>query len=156
MSGPPAIRGCTSCGNLSFSQEWYKAFGVVLCNGCKAQEELIPKSTAKQLYLLTDGDLKKLGSIQKDNPHKKEWNAMRLYMQSQVEEASYTKYGGFDGVQEARRQQLDAQAATRMKRKAAEAKKETSQDARMDKIKRRINDDMQLQSGAADEDIETI
>ncbi len=43
MSAPPAIRGCTICGNLSFSQEWYKAFGVVFCNGCKAQEELIPK-----------------------------------------------------------------------------------------------------------------
>ena len=42
------------------------------------------QSTAKQLYLLTDGDLKKLGSVQKENPHKKEWNPMRLYMQSQV------------------------------------------------------------------------
>ncbi len=42
------------------------------------------QSTAKQLYLLTDGDLKKVGSIQKENPHKKEWNPMRLYMQSQV------------------------------------------------------------------------
>jgi len=41
----------------------------------------------------------------------------------QVEEASYKKYGGFEGVQEARRQQLDLQAATRMKRKAVEAKK---------------------------------
>lgn len=41
----------------------------------------------------------------------------------QVEEASYKKYGGFDGVQEARRQQLDLQAASRMKRKAVEAKK---------------------------------
>ena len=113
MSAPPAIRGCTCCGNLSFSQEWYKAFGVVLCNGCKAQEELIPKvlvakafshnfspcrsvlpalpqSTAKQLYLLTDGDLKKLGSIQKENPHKKQWNPMRLYMQSQVHILSCT------------------------------------------------------------------
>ncbi|KAL3137745.1 hypothetical protein ABBQ38_005009 [Trebouxia sp. C0009 RCD-2024] len=123
MSAPPAIRGCTSCGNLSFSQEWFKAFGVVLCNGCKAQEELIPKSTAKQLYLLTDGDLKKLGSIQKENPHQKQWNPMRLYMQSQVENASYAKHGGFDGVQEARRQQLDAQAAARMKRKAVETNK---------------------------------
>ena len=107
MSAPPALRGCTSCGNLSFSQEWYEAFGVVLCIGCKAQEELIPKvlqqhfqpklctlyvtrdpalpqSTVKQLYLLTDGDLKKLGSIQKENPHQKQWNPMRLYMQSQV------------------------------------------------------------------------
>lgn len=156
MSAPPAIRGCTVCGNLSFSQEWYKAFGVVFCNGCKAQEELIPKSTAKQLYLLTDGDLKKLGSVQKENPHKKEWNPMRLYMQSQVEEASYKKYGGFDGVQEARRQQLDAQAATRVKRKAAEAKKESTQDARMDNIKRQISDDMKLQTRAADEEVETI
>ncbi len=41
----------------------------------------------------------------------------------QVEEASCKKYGGFDGVQEARRQQLDSQAASRMKRKAVEAKK---------------------------------
>ena len=41
----------------------------------------------------------------------------------QVEEASYKKYGGFDGVQEARRQQLDLQAASRLKRKAVEAKK---------------------------------
>lgn len=156
MSAPPAIRGCTTCGNLSFSQEWYKAFGVVLCNGCKAQEELIPKSTAKQLYLLTDGDLKKLGSIEKPNPHKKEWNPMRLYMQSQVEEASYKKYGGFDGVQEARRQQLDAQASARMKRKAVESKKENSQDARVANIKRKINDNMKLQSRGDDEEVETI
>lgn len=156
MSAPPAIRGCTTCGNLSFSQEWYKAFGVVFCNGCKAQEELITKSTAKQLYLLTDGDLKKVGSIQKDNPHKKEWNPMRLYMQSQVEEASYKKYGGFDGVQEARRQQLDLQAASRLKRKAVEAKKETSNDTRMNNLKQRISDDMKLQSRSADEDVETI
>ncbi len=48
------------------------------------QESCMVQSTAKQLYLLTDGDLKKVGSIQKENPHKKEWNPMRLYMQSQV------------------------------------------------------------------------
>jgi len=48
------------------------------------QVSCMVQSTAKQLYLLTDGDLKKVGSIQKENPHKKEWNPMRLYMQSQV------------------------------------------------------------------------
>lgn len=46
-----------------------------------------------------------------------------LLADMQVESASYAKHGGFDGVQEARREQLDAQAAARMKRKAAEAKK---------------------------------
>ena len=40
----------------------------------------------------------------------------------QVEGASYAKYGGFDGVQEARREQLETQAAARMKRKATETK----------------------------------
>lgn len=108
VSEPPGVRGCVYCGNLSFSQEWFQTFGVVLCNGCKAREELITKvppavscdskhakarpierattlqSTAKELYLLTDKDLKKLGSIAKANPHKKDWNAMRLYMQSQA------------------------------------------------------------------------
>lgn len=127
-----------------------------MCNGCKAQEELIPKSTAKELYLLTDGDLKKLGSIQKENPHKKQWNPMRLYMQSQVEGASYAKYGGFDGVQEARREQLENQAAARMKRKAAETKQEKNKDKRMDNIKQKISDDMKLQSRASDEEVETI
>ena len=34
--------------------------------------------------MLTEGDLKKLGSISRANPHKKDWSAMRLYMQSQV------------------------------------------------------------------------
>lgn len=34
--------------------------------------------------MLTDGDLKKLGSISRANPRKKDWSAMRLYLQSQV------------------------------------------------------------------------
>ena len=30
---------------------------------------------AKEKYMLTDGDLKKLGSLSKSNPQKKEWTA---------------------------------------------------------------------------------
>lgn len=42
------------------------------------------QSSAKENYMLTDGDLKKLGSISRNNPRKKDWSAMRLYLQSQV------------------------------------------------------------------------
>ena len=42
------------------------------------------QSSAKGNYMLTDGDLKKLGSISRNNPRKKDWSAMRLYLQSQV------------------------------------------------------------------------
>ena len=38
-------------------------------------------------YLLTDTDLKRLGSITKENPRKKGWSAMRLYLQSQASSA---------------------------------------------------------------------
>ena len=34
--------------------------------------------------MLTDGDLKKLGSLSKSNPQKKEWTAMKLYLLEQV------------------------------------------------------------------------
>jgi len=34
--------------------------------------------------LLTDSDLKKLGSLSKSNPQKKEWSAMKLYLLEQV------------------------------------------------------------------------
>lgn len=42
------------------------------------------QSSAKENYMLTDGDLRKLGSISRANPRKKDWSAMRLYLQSQV------------------------------------------------------------------------
>jgi hypothetical protein len=39
---------------------------------------------AKEKFMLTDGDLKKLGSLSKSNPQKKEWSAMKLYLLEQV------------------------------------------------------------------------
>lgn len=35
--------GCSQCASLTFNAEWHKAFGVVLCNACKRNEELISK-----------------------------------------------------------------------------------------------------------------
>ena len=39
--------------------------------------------------MLTDGDLKKLGSVTRSNPHKKDWSAMRLFLQSQVQRTAH-------------------------------------------------------------------
>lgn len=45
VGSEPAVqyRGCSGCGSLSFSQEWYEAFKVLLCNRCKEHEHLISK-----------------------------------------------------------------------------------------------------------------
>lgn len=42
------------------------------------------QSTAKQRYHLTDVDLKPLGSLRKANPHRKDWQPMHLYLESQA------------------------------------------------------------------------
>ncbi|RMZ53947.1 hypothetical protein APUTEX25_004972 [Auxenochlorella protothecoides] len=62
------------------------------------------QSTARIRYTLTDSDLKPLGSLRKANPHRKDWQPMHLYMQSQVEEVARSKHGDLD-------QMLDGHAA---------------------------------------------
>ena len=42
------------------------------------------QGNAKELYLLTDADFKKLGSLEKANPKHKDWKPMRLYLDSQA------------------------------------------------------------------------
>lgn len=42
------------------------------------------QSTAKELYLVTDTNLKKLGHLTRSNPHHKDWAPLTLYMQSQA------------------------------------------------------------------------
>lgn len=45
---------------------------------------LCAQGNAKEQYCLTDGDMKKLGSVSKANPQRKEWSAMKLYMLEQA------------------------------------------------------------------------
>ena len=40
--------GCQNCGSLTFSQEWFDVFNVVLCPSCKKEEELITKVRTKK------------------------------------------------------------------------------------------------------------
>ena len=44
-AGPevPPDSGCSRCTSLSYNQEYYKAFGVLLCNSCKRDEKLVSK-----------------------------------------------------------------------------------------------------------------
>ena len=42
------------------------------------------QGNAKEQYCLTDGDMKRLGSVSKANPQRKEWSAMKLYMLEQA------------------------------------------------------------------------
>ncbi|BDA43285.1 probable DNA repair protein rad14 [Coccomyxa sp. Obi] len=130
--------GCMHCGSLTFSSEYYNAFKVLVCNSCKTQYDLISKGNAKSLYLLTDTDLKRLGSITKSNPQKKNWSPMRLYLLSQVEEAAHKKHGGPEGLEEQRRTQLSAKVEKRAAKRKEDSQKEEQAAERLKQIKERI------------------
>ncbi|KAK9915247.1 hypothetical protein WJX75_006703 [Coccomyxa subellipsoidea] len=130
--------GCMHCGSLTFSNEYYNAFKVLICNSCKGQDDLISKGNAKSLYLLTDTDLKKLGSIAKSNPQKKNWSPMRLFLLSQVEDAAHKKHGGPEGLEEQRRTQLGAKVEKRVAKRKEDSQKEERAAERVKQIKERI------------------
>ncbi|KAL4424623.1 hypothetical protein ABPG77_002241 [Micractinium sp. CCAP 211/92] len=156
--GPPdneglleAQGGCSRCPSLSFNSEWLRAFGVVLCNECKRSERLISKSTAKQRYSVGDADLSRLGSLRKANPHKKDWQAMHLYMESQVARLAHDKHGGAEGLQQHQQARQDKQLEGRLKRRAEEKRKEAEEAARLARIRQRIEQEARrvAEEGAA-------
>jgi hypothetical protein len=75
------------------------------------------QSAAKQQFGLTDGDLKKLGSVRRANPQRKDWHPMQLFMRAQVAEASRQKHGGGEGgeaAEERQRARLEAKLQGRI------------------------------------------
>ena len=55
LAGGRDASGCEHCGSLTFSQEWFNAFGVVICNQCKADVKLITKASARRPALRCAG-----------------------------------------------------------------------------------------------------
>lgn len=96
------------------------------------------QSTAKQQYQLTDGDLSKLGSVKRSNPHRKDWNAMRLYLESQVKEIAFAKHGGAEGIEARARAILDAKLQSRLKKREEEKEKEAREASRLKRIRKKI------------------
>jgi hypothetical protein len=112
----------------------------MLCNQCRRDEKLISKSTAKQTYQLTDGDISKLGSVKRANPHRKDWQPMRLYLESQVREIAYTKHGGAEGIEARARAVLDAKLQTRLRKRQEEKHKEQQESDRLKRIRKKIEE----------------
>eukprot|EP00465_Bigelowiella_longifila_P011158 CAMPEP_0185260594 /NCGR_PEP_ID=MMETSP1359-20130426/9172_1 /TAXON_ID=552665 /ORGANISM="Bigelowiella longifila, Strain CCMP242" /LENGTH=486 /DNA_ID=CAMNT_0027846937 /DNA_START=53 /DNA_END=1510 /DNA_ORIENTATION=- len=101
-----SVKRCCKCKKRSFNKEWHRAFGVLVCNKCKygnPQFDLIPKSKAKQLFLVTDGELNCIGTISKPNPYKPSWAPMKLYLKSQVLEMSRERYEDDEALERERK-----------------------------------------------------
>ncbi|KAL4857824.1 DNA repair protein [Chlorella vulgaris] len=112
----------------------------MLCGQCKRQESLISKSTAKQRYSLSDAELVPLGSLRKANPHKKDWQAMHLYLESQVARVSHRKYGGAEGLIQHQQARLDSSMDSKIRRREKEKQQEQREGERLRRIRQRIGE----------------
>eukprot|EP00898_Chlorokybus_atmophyticus_P007093 jgi/Chlat1/7385/Chrsp6S07421 len=105
------IGSCENCDNPAVNGEYKEVFGIDVCFGCRRDLEhyrLVTKSEAKDKWLLTDADLRKLRFVNKENPRHRDWSAMALYLKKQVMEASYRKHGGEHGLAVAHEEALQA------------------------------------------------
>jgi len=72
--------------------------------------------------LVTDADLAALGTLQRDNPHHRQFAPMKLYLASQVAAVAARKHGGAEGLQAAR----TARVGAKLEQRATKKRKEQS------------------------------
>ena len=65
--------------------------------GCLSQSE------AQEYYLVTKEMLSRLSFIEKPNPHNQKFAPLKLYLRLQVQELSYAKFNGSDGLTKAKK-----------------------------------------------------
>ncbi|KAK9460646.1 XPA protein C-terminus-domain-containing protein [Lipomyces oligophaga] len=96
---------CFECDSLEIDYEFYNTFGCRVCRTCKnkipEKYSLLTKTECKEDYLLTDPELRSkedLPHLERPNPHKNTYSNMMLYLRYQVEEFSFKKWGGEEGL----------------------------------------------------------
>lgn len=134
---------CIHCGSISWSDAWFKAFSIKICSECAlSQEQLLSKGNAQQRYALTEGDLRKLGSLLRDNPQYKGGAKMRLLLVSQVEEIAIAKHGSMDDIELLLQERRHAKSGPELKKKqCANDRKAAQLQARIHTMKAQLSDD---------------
>lgn len=82
---------------------------------------------SQKLFLVSDADLKKLGSMEKENPTRKDWGKMRLYLASQVEKIALRRHGR-DGIDEARAVAIRTRVDRRQRKREREEEEERAEE----------------------------
>lgn len=135
----PVIAGdltvCTECEKLFLDSYLLSTFDYACCNSCKDMEErhnLITKTEARDLYLLSEVDITKrepiLKFIVKKNPRNKTWGDMKLYLQLQIEKRALEIWKTPEALEEER-------ASRESKREEAKQKKYTK---KMKQLRREV------------------
>lgn len=91
---------CKYCGRVPLHIEIRNTFGINVCCSCsKTEMKFVTKTNCMQGYLLSEDDLKQFKYLSRPNPHKGTWNDMQLYMEDQIKEFAFEKYGNQEAIE---------------------------------------------------------
>jgi len=65
--------------------------------------DLVSKREAKEIYCLPEGTLAVCSYVEKQNPFRKGFTAMKLYKRSEIRQLARKRFGGLDGLIEERK-----------------------------------------------------
>lgn len=103
----PSMMQCREdgCSSYEIDMDIYNHFSVMVCTECKKKElekyTLLTKTEVKEDYLLTEEELRDSTRVPhwtRPNPKRNTYAVMKLYLRFQVEEFSFEKWGGPEGL----------------------------------------------------------
>lgn len=142
-----AAHVCLDCRRRFHESQLMKQFGHPVCNACRDMEKqrggryaLVTKTEAKDEYLLRDIDLDGTGDglryIETKNKQHETWGNVYLYLRCQVEERSFARYGGEDGLDAEHERRDEARMAKKQRKHVKEMKRMREETRVVSKISR--------------------
>jgi len=133
--------GCGTCDSLTYDAKFFATWGVARCSSCRAGEGFVTKTDARKLYLATEADLRKLRSVEKENPRQKQWGKMRLFLRSQVEQVALSRHGSARGLEEARVAAARGRAEARQRKREREEARGRGEAEALLEVRRGLEED---------------
>jgi DNA repair protein len=91
---------CFECGMSTSNVDHF--YNYHICSSCRREipkYKLITKTTCKKEFCLSEKDLTGLDHVLSTNPYYRSSAPMMLFLESDIKEYAYDKYGGVDGLQ---------------------------------------------------------
>ncbi|KAG7176617.1 DNA repair protein complementing XP-A cells-less [Homarus americanus] len=114
---------CLECEKPFDNSFLLQNFDHPTCDKCKESDDkhaLIPKTDARNEYLLKDVDIEKreppLKYILRKNPHNSRWGDMKLYLKLQVEKRALEVWGSEEAIESAMKKKEDQSELRKQKR----------------------------------------
>jgi len=126
---------CQKCASADVLPMYRDVFDERICRGCAASDddwELLNKSSVASEYLLSEDTIRHLRHSVKDNPHRKGWAEMKLYLRRHARIESQRRWGRDAALSTEKARRESQKLERELSRAVASASGDASNDTRSD------------------------